>query len=74
MAKKKAVVIVTEPTSTCGHCKHAWFVEDKDSAVWFCRFMPPKVTYDIGEQTQVSTLPVVSADFWCGQFSPKLDS
>jgi hypothetical protein len=73
MARKK-IVVVEEPASTCGHCKHAWFVEDKDSAVWFCRRYPPAVTYDFSEQTQCSTFAVVASDQTCGEFSPKLDS
>jgi hypothetical protein len=73
MARKK-IAVVEEPTSTCKSCRHAWFVEDQDHAVWYCRRYPPTVTYDIGEQTQCSTFPVVAADVTCGEFSPKLDS
>jgi hypothetical protein len=72
--KRKTVVVVEEPTSTCGHCRHAWFVEDKDSAVWFCRRYPPTVTYDYGEQTQCSTFPVVAPEQTCGEFAAQLNS
>jgi hypothetical protein len=72
--RKKKVVIVEEPTSTCGHCRHAWFVEDQDDAVWFCRRYPPTVTYDIAEQSQCSTFPVTAADQTCGEFSALLNS
>ena len=71
--RKKKVVIVEEPTSTCGHCRHACFVEDQDHAVWYCRRYPPVVTYDIGEQTQCSTFPITSADNSCGEFAAKLN-
>lgn len=73
MARKKTVVIVAEPTETCKSCRCGWFLESEDDTVWLCRFMPPTVTYDMAEQTQVSTLPVVSADHWCAQFKPKLN-
>jgi hypothetical protein len=73
MARKKIQVVV-ERTEVCKNCNCSNLVESQEWATWYCHLMPPTVTYDILEQTNVSTLPVVAADHWCGQFRPKLNS
>jgi hypothetical protein len=73
MATRKKKVVIVEPTETCGHCRHAWFVDGEDSVAWFCRRYPPVVTYDIEEQTQCSTFPSTAPENTCGEFSPRLN-
>jgi hypothetical protein len=74
MARKKVIPVIAEPTETCKQCRCGWMLEREDAVVWFCRLNPPSVTYDMEDQTQVSTLPVVAPDHWCGQFRPLLNS
>jgi hypothetical protein len=68
MARKR-IEVVSEPTSTCKVCRHAWFYQD----MWLCRRYPPTVVFDLPEQTACSSFPVVAADLTCGEFSPKLN-
>ena len=79
MARKKIPVVAEpeakeEPTSTCKACRHAWFLEDDESAVWLCRRYPPTVTYDYEEGMPCSSFPVVSPEITCGEFAPQLNS
>jgi hypothetical protein len=68
--KRKTVVVVAEPTSTCKSCRHAFF----DGEMFICRRLPPVPVFDIGEAEVCSYQPVVAPDGWCGEFGAKLDS
>lgn len=70
MARKKTVVIVEEPTSSCKACRHGWFYEQE---VWLCRRYPPAVIYDPEESAPSSSFPVVGPELVCGEFAAKLN-
>jgi hypothetical protein len=70
MPRKAKVVVVEEPTSTCKQCRWSDFGKE----VIRCRRYPPIPVFDGSDGFVDSYLPIVAADDFCGEFTPKLDS
>lgn len=70
MPRKARVVVVEEPMSTCKQCRWSDFGKE----VIRCRRYPPTPVFDAADGFVDSYLPIVSADDFCGEFTPKLDS
>lgn len=70
MARKPKVVEEVERTSICKNCR--WVDFGKDALR--CRRYPPVPVVDLSDGGIVGVLPIVSADDWCGDFAPYLNS
>lgn len=71
MAARKTIKVATEGAALCKECR---FVLYKRGDGMYCRRFPPSLVYDPATGASAPQNPEVSADGWCGEYQPQLNS